>query len=178
MISVIRPPKIVKTDHVIFLAGPIQGAPDWHLEAVEHLRELYMSEINLKDFHIACPKRLAVSDEEFNYDEQIAWETHYLNAAAQTGGIMFWLAKEEEQIPGRAYGQTSRFELGEWKARVQILNKLKKLFDEKTTIKMVVGIQQGFSGRRYLIKRLSEDVPEVMLCETLEETCKALYQIL
>lgn len=144
---------------VIFLAGPIQGADDWQTEAMNYIKSKNPNII------IASPRRDKFS-RDFKYDEQVDWETHYLNEAAKKGGIIFWLAKEKEHIEGRDYAQTSRFELGEWKAKHEIYG-----------VKLVIGIEPGFSGERYIRKRLSQDCPEIEIQDTLEATCqKALKE--
>lgn len=75
---------------LIFLAGPIRGAPDWQKEATEILKKLTL------DIHIASPRRPIKSDDEFtekDYHEQVEWEHHYLDYAAKHGLILFWLAR-------------------------------------------------------------------------------------
>jgi hypothetical protein len=152
--KVITPPDIKKVDGpIIFLAGPIQGAYDWQKEAIE-----IISALN-KELTIALPRKEYL-DKEFIYEKQVDWETHHLNLAAKNGVILFWLAKEDKVVPGRAYAQTSRFELGEWKARSQL-----------GLAKLVVGIEDGFSNSRYIRRRLMQDCPSVPVSESLEETC-------
>lgn len=95
------------------------------------------------------------------------WETQYLNRAAKNGVILFYLAKEEKHFCERAYAQTSRFELGEWKAK-----------HEHTGCNVVVGIEDGFSNARYIRLRLSQDCKNIPICSSLEETCdKAIENI-
>ncbi|MEO2088207.1 MAG: nucleoside 2-deoxyribosyltransferase domain-containing protein, partial [Gemmataceae bacterium] len=95
---------------VVFLAGPIQGAPPWQADAIRHLHEL------LPELHVANPRR-GYSPGEFDYAAQVDWETHHLRRAAAGGVILFWLAKEHTHFCERAYAQTTRFELAEWKVR-------------------------------------------------------------
>ena len=148
---------------LIFLAGPVQGAPDWQQVAIEFLP-------TRTDAHIASPRRQSIPigglDEEA-YNTQIAWEHYYLERAGQSGVIMFWLAKETEHIAGRAYAQTSRFELGE----AVTLHRLQG-------IKVVVGIEDGFSNKRYLLKTISSKAPNIPLCSTLEETCEQAIKLI
>jgi len=108
---------------LIFLAGPIQGAPKWHNKAIKIIQD-----INL-DINIASPSKkvdriyLKQNQERFKHSanqeewEQVDWETFYLNRAAQKGAIMFWFPNEETHYCERAYAQTSRFELGEWNTK-------------------------------------------------------------
>lgn len=162
---------------LIFLAGPIQGAPLWHDEAISVIRRMD------KAVHIASPCRrrlrrltapvesaVARITKEFSdemYNEQVDWETHYLNRAAENGAILFWLAKEHRHICSRAYAQTSRFELGEWKERSKWID-----------VRLVVGIEKGFTNERYLRRRILQDCPGVPILDTLEATCATALEII
>jgi hypothetical protein len=139
---------------VVFLAGPIRGAPAWHPEAVRLLWSL------APHLHVANPSP-PESPASFEYPVQVDWETHHLRRAAANGVILFWLAKEQVHICERAYAQTTRFELAEWKVR-----------HERDATKLVVGIEPGFTGARYVRQRLAQDCPKVPVCETLEETVR------
>lgn len=138
---------------LLFLAGPIQGAPDWQTLAIRHVQTTAPS------LHVASPRR-EYPPGSFEYGAQVDWETVHLGIAARTGAIMFWLAAEREHVPGRAYAQTSRWELAEWKARY-----------EYGDVRLVVGIEKGFSGERYIRRRLAQDCPDVPVCEYLLEAC-------
>lgn len=148
-------PETVSETPVIFLAGPIQGTGDWQAEASKliHARR--------PEIIVASPRR-AYLPGEFDYGKQVDWETHHLRRAAQSGVILFWLTREEEHVPSRAYAQTSRFELAEWKIR-----------HERDGIKIVLGIEEGFSGERYIRRRFSQDCPEVSIFKTLPATCES-----
>jgi hypothetical protein len=155
------PPEITPIDGpLVFLAGPIQGAPDWQSDAIALLQTL------APELHIASP-RLAYLDGTFVYERQVDWETHHLRLAARTGAILFWLAREVEHRCDRAYAQTTRFELAEWKRR-----------HECEGVKLVVGIEHGFSGARYIRHRFAQDCPAVPICTSLEPTCRALLDLL
>jgi Nucleoside 2-deoxyribosyltransferase like len=143
---------------LVFLGGPIQGAPDWQDLAIAALRGLAPS------LHLANPRRVDLSD-AFDFEAQVDWETHYLRRAAANGVLLFWLAREMEHFPNRAYGQTSRFELAEWKVR-----------HERDGIRLVVGVEEGFSGGRYLRRRLAQDCPDVPVLPTLDEACRAVVE--
>ena len=146
-----------QNEQMIFLAGPIKGAPDWHKDAVEIIGELD------GEVHLASPKPLTVPEGAFTEDmyvAQIGWEHHWLNYCARYGVIMFWLANEEKQYCDRAYGQTSRFELG-WKVmKAELLG-----------ARVVVGFDDAFTNARYLRPTISREMPSVILCDSLEETC-------
>ena len=77
------------------------------------------------------------------------------------------LAREAISVPGRCYGQTSRFELAEWKTR-----------HERDGVQLVVGLEQGFSGARYIRHRFAQDCPTVPLVASLEEACRAVVELM
>jgi hypothetical protein len=151
---VLTPPVIVPVDGpLVFLAGPIQGAPDWQADAVRWFGE------RAPDVAIASPRR-HYAPREFDYAAQVDWETHHLRQAAERGVILFWLARQAVAVPGRAYAQTTRFELAEWKVR-----------HERDGARLVVGIEDGFSGERYVRRRFGQDCPRVPFAATLAEAC-------
>ena len=89
-----------KSSWYVFLAGPIQGAPDWQNNMPE-----------MKDVVWLSPRRKSYND--FNKEEQIEWETKCMTLADI---ILFWIPKEAEHIEGRQYAQTTRTEFGEYLA--------------------------------------------------------------
>lgn len=154
--QLLLPPNIVETHGpVIFLAGPVQGAPDWQAAAVIHIQQASGS------IHIASPRK-DYAPGEFVHEKQLDWETCYLRQAAREGVILFWLAREVEHLCDRCYAQTTRFELAEWKVR-----------HERDGARIVVGIEQGFSGARYIRRRLEQDCPGIPIFTSLAETCAA-----
>ncbi len=158
---IIPPTYLQKTDaSVIFLAGPIQGTNDWQSKAIEFIKSrdsgLYITSPRRNVDRKHC--RDNFSDEMYN--EQIDWETYHLRKAGETGAILFWLAKEFEHCCSRAYAQTTRFELGEW-----------KVHHERDGANLVIGIEDGYTGAKYIRRRLLQDCPDVTICSILEETC-------
>ncbi len=145
---------------IVFLAGPIQGAPDWQSKMINRLQEVYPS------LNIASPKRIDKS-KEFVYNKQVDWETHYLNEAAKNGVIIFYLANEAKKIEGRAYAQTTRFELGEWKAKSELLG-----------TKLVIGIEEDFTNARYIRRRIKQDCMNAYITDSLEECCQISKELL
>ena len=147
---------------VVFLAGPIQGAPPWQTRATDLLHAAAPA------LHIASPRRPSFADlDATGYNAQVDWETHHLRRAAADGVILFWLAREEAHRCERAFAQTTRFELGEWAAR-----------HRADGTKLVVGIDDGFTGARYIRRRLAQDCPAIPLCDTLEATCQAALRLI
>ena len=150
-----------KLSPVIFLAGPIQGCEDWQKEAIEIISNL------AKDIIIASPRRDNIS-EKFVFEAQMDWETYHLRRAGGKGVVMFWLAKETEHACNRAFAQTSRFELAEWKRN-----------HEANGVKLVLGIEPGFTGERYIKRRFLQDCQEVLIFDNLKDTCnEAIRQTL
>ena len=149
----LQPPEIAETGDqpVIFLAGPIQGGPEWQTEAANLIHDLDPRLI------VASPRR-KYPEGTFVYERQVDWETHFLRAAGRNGVVAFWLAAQIEETPGRAYAQTTRFELAEWKMR-----------HEYEDAKLTIGIEDGFGNARYIRRRFSQDAPGVKIADTLEE---------
>jgi len=148
---------------LIFLAGPIQGAKRWQDRAIEIIQG------KAPELYIASPRReldLHMDFDPDEYDRQVDWETYYLRKAGDIGVIMFWLAKEYEHLCERSYAQTSRVEWGEWKVLHQWIG-----------ANIVVGFEEGFTGARYMKKKLSEDCPDVPVCSDLEETCNEAIRL-
>src|SRR5260221_14650142 len=83
---------------LIFLAGPIQGCRDWQKEAIEILGRLAPTA------NIANPRRNYLPG-GFEYSAQVDWETHHLQLAGQNGVILFWLEREKDHDPNRAFAQ-------------------------------------------------------------------------
>lgn len=162
MRKVILPPEYVEisvNEPVLFLAGPIQGAPDWQNEAISIIHNL------ASNLDIASPRRDEFKNADYN--EQVDWEHFYLDRAARNGVIMFWLAREANHVCERAYAQTSRFELGE----AITLHRWQK-------IKVIVGIEDGFSNSRYLKKTISKKASGILICSNLRETCEKAVKLI
>jgi hypothetical protein len=121
MAVLVQPPTMEKPltgGPVIFLGGPIQGAPDWQRQAFDLL-----DKEGPESLVVANPRRDTLGP-DFNYDEQVDWESHWLYKAGTGRGhgvILFWFAAQIEEHPERVYAQTSRFELGEWFGRAQFV---------------------------------------------------------
>lgn len=101
---------------LIFLAGPVQGVPDWQTPYAQQILE------NDSALAIASPRRTHKDQLRFNADEQVAWEHRALERAHSFGVLAFWLAAQDisdgSYPKNRAYAQTTRIELGKaigWK---------------------------------------------------------------
>lgn len=130
----------------VFLAGPIQGAPEWQFQLPELDNVVWL-----------CPRRESYPVPDFNYYEQTEWETHALRAA---NIVLFWIPEEDEPVAGRSYAQTTRFELGENMARGK---------------RIILGVHDKFPGRRYFEYKASKyGVIGNEVFSTLEDCVKAL----
>lgn len=94
-----------------FLAGPVQGAPDWQNPLAHQLLEARTG------IAIASPRRSPVDQLAFDANEQVAWELRTRERTRKFGVTAFWWAAQDltdDSYPvGRAYAQTSRIEFGE-----------------------------------------------------------------
>lgn len=164
MEKILLPPEYHRVDGpLIFLAGPIQGAPDWQDRAIG----LFAPHRGLS---VASPRRPATTASEFteaDYNAQVDWEHHYLDRAGREGAILFWLAAEAEHDCARAYAQTTRFELGE----AVTLHCLRG-------VQVVVGIEAGFTNARYLRRTLAKKAPFIPVRDTLEAACAAALDLI
>ena len=155
MIEIIRPLEDSIENFTIFLAGPIQGAHDWHETAIT-----YLSNYIYKPLCIAVPKTIN-KPKEWTYDKQVEWESKYLNKASQNGIILFWLPIEFNKFDNRSYAQTTRFELAEWVTKQKFNN----------SINIVIGIEPGFHGEKYMRKRISEENTNIVIYNNLIDLC-------
>lgn len=142
---------------VVFLAGPIQGAVNWQEEAIR----FFVKET--KGILIACPR--SMSKWHGDYNAQVDWETHYLFQAGDSGGVFFWLAKEETHYCERPHAQTSRFELGEWFGRSAAASN-RPHFE--------LGIEEGFTNEKYIRRRVERTFPDLKIHSSLADTCEAM----
>lgn len=124
---------------VLFLAGPIQGAPDWQAEALDIIRASLTHEHTDPDLDIfvANPR----TNDFRTYTEQVNWEQRYLWRAHQLGGVAFWWPAETLEAPapnreGRAYGQTTRSEHG----------RVMGWLDYNPRIAVAMGMGEGYKG--------------------------------
>lgn len=158
--QIVHPPTYVElAGPLIFLAGPIQGAPNWQSYAISQIQLLS------SNVHIANPRR-SYATGEFDYAIQVDWESHHLRRASVDGSILFWLSREVEHRCDRSYAQTTRFELAEWKMR-----------HERDGTRLVIGIDEGFTGARYIRRRFAQDCPKVPIVESLIEACQETIRL-
>lgn len=155
---VIEPEGVIPTDGtLIFLGGPIQGAPNWQRLAVKIIHSLDA------EIHIANPhQRVFRGDHNANSD----WEHACQVRAAKDGAVLFWMARESKHRCDRCYGHSSRYHLGEWAAR-----------SKDASVSIAVGLEPGFTGEQHLRHRLAEDYPNIPVCRTLRQTCAVAVEL-
>lgn len=113
---------IAPSTPLVFLEGPVQGAPDWQTPLAHTLLTAR------PDIAVASPRRTPedqryfLEDKEAASDQQVAWEFQARERAMDLGGIaMWWAARDfsDNTYPeGRVYAKTTSIELGEvwgWK---------------------------------------------------------------
>ena len=89
--AVLLPPQIIPLNGpLVFLAGPIQGAPDWQADALRWFQA------QAQELAVASPRR-AYPPGAFDYAAQVDWETYHLRRAAQCGVILFWLVRSSQR---------------------------------------------------------------------------------
>ena len=147
---------------LLFLAGPILSAPNWHDHAIEILFSYD------PDITIASPRRgvresiaAYLVQGKYNFSRQRAWERHYLDRASKTGAILFWLPGEAEHSCEKVYGAMTRLELGQWMTK----------YTYDPSIRFCVGSDGLFSELRTIAYDLQVDAPDKEIKKTLEETC-------
>jgi len=148
----------LNSHEMYFLAGPIQGAPDWQREAVDVIKLI----IPDQGAHIANPRRDYING-AFDYNAQVTWEDRNRIQAAKNGALIFWLAAQNLSLAyeeGRAYAQTTRFEFGEaigW-------------LSHDPHVRISLGIEPGYAGsERYY--RHQADRFSITVFSTLFDTC-------
>ena len=123
-----------KSVPLLFLAGPVQGAPNYHDAFAETLLSEY------SDLAIASPRRTPEDQLRFDADEQVSWEIATRERAYKFGVTGIWFAAQDYSDPtyppGRAYAQTTRIEFGETIGRY--------VYDK--SLKFTVGFDHDYRG--------------------------------
>lgn len=164
----LQPPLFVSTiprdAQMLFLAGPIQGAPDWQTEAIGILRKL---QAPTSEIYVANPRREYV-DSSFDYEAQVSWERSHLRRAARFGAVLFWFAAQDPSISydkNRSYAQTSRIEFGRvlgWR-------------DYDRSVRLSIGIEPGYKGNERYFRSCAHE-EGLSIHDTLQATCSAVMK--
>ncbi len=130
---------------LLYLGGPILGAPDWQYEACQ------MIERRVPDCFVATPRRYGpqsvlwpsraqgISD---YFVRQVLWERYFMRLAGdgtRLGCLIFWLCCEDPRRPrtdGNPYAMDTRGELGEWRATMKYCPRTR----------LVIGAEENFPG--------------------------------
>jgi len=142
---------------LVYLAGPIQGTPDWQAEAIAALSDI------APDVHVASPRG---PDFKGGVEKHLAWEQACIERAARDGAILFWCARETSHRCNRTYAAQMRFELGEWAVKSSI-----------GLARLVVGFERGFTGGPYLQRRFTLSYPNIPVCRVLRQACTAVAEL-
>ena len=168
--GVIIPKTFVVADRsLIFLAGPIRGAPEWQEEAIDFIMS------KKPETYVASPRRevrgnvsrYVLSGMDNHFLRQREWERYYLDVASQNGSIMFWLPGEENHSCSKSYGAMTRLELGQWMTN----------YRKDNSLRVVFGSDGKFSEIDTIKYDLSLDAPNKVIYPTLEETCSAALDL-
>lgn len=136
---------------LFFLAGPVRGGDDWQTKCCEEIRK------HLPNFHAALPCRyqedhplipFRMTGKDDHFDRQLTWERHYLDMAAATGCIIFWLPNESKVNPrvgSDPYAMDTRGELGEWRGRLM----------HDPNLRVIIGAEPDFPGLSQIQRNFS-----------------------
>lgn len=162
---ILTPPDKFYTDEskLLFLAGPIKSSDDWQNKAIEIIHATN------PEITIANPRREKMDElSREQWVMQVEWETAHLRLASVKGAIMFWLGPETEHHCDNPFAKTTRFEFAEWFTHY----KYRKIHRPEEKLKIILGVDDNFPGRDYIIYRVFDDCPEFVVATTLEETCQ------
>jgi hypothetical protein len=151
---------------LIFLAGPIRGAPNWQDKAAKMLLS--------KDprLTIFSPRRgvrpeiepFILKGDENYFERQRICERYYLKIAKVR---LFWLPGEIEHNCSKSYGAMTRLEFG------QVMTNYKY----NPSAEFCVGSDGNFSELGTIKVDLKIDAPNKKVIETLEETCEEALRL-
>ena len=155
---------------LFFLAGPIRGGGDWHLE-MSRLLEEHVGECIIANPSRYKPDhplyRYQLSGRQNTFPHQTDWERHYLQQAAEgwpTGCIIFWLGCEDKKNPRKkddgAYATDTRGEIGEWRGQLMYVRDLR----------VVMGADPMFPGLSKIARNFEHALgPGFKIYETMKE---------
>lgn len=164
----LRPPRYTEIDDeapLVFLAGPIQGSPDWQTPTAHTLLGRH------DDLLVATP-RLDYKDESFDKRTQVRWELDHIWRASRLGAVAFWFAAQDLSMPykeGRAYAQTTRVEIG----AVSMLQKLDP--ETRVWVGFDPAYTSGGGGSQEYIELMREwFVPDDTIYDSLDDMTTAI----
>ncbi len=154
---------------VIFLAGPIHGAPAWQPAAFDMIREI------AGDIVVASPRRFhSVEHYRFKqpdtlryFPRQRPWERYLMDLAGRQGCVLFWLPRPRRATGWNGLRRDKRFELGMWAAR----------YSANPGLGLCVGTDGGFPTIHTIAWDLEHEMPGRTLHRTLEATVREAIAI-
>ncbi len=160
----------IKAYPIIYLAGPIRGAPSWHDEAITFFLN------QSKDMTIVSPnrelrgdlKKYLVKGEEKYFPRQRVWENYCMDIISKKGCVMFWLPGEQNHNCNKPYASMTRKELGD-------ITKAYKYSGKK--IHFCMGSDGKFFELDTLMVDFARDCPNKKIFDSLEKTCTEALQI-
>ena len=161
--------KIPMSLPILFLAGPIRNAPQWHTDAIRiALKQDWEGLIVAPAHQIDTDLLDLVEPDSPKYDvfsRQRAWEQYYMYKAVESGCIMFWLCKEAavRHFPGKVYAHITMLELGKWIERRKFLPQTQ----------LVIGTDGEFPELSTIEFEIGTELPGFVIHRSLQETVDA-----
>ncbi len=159
---------------LLFLAGPIKGAPKWQDKSVEIIHsineKIYIISPRSKLRKEYQDERTITSLPDFTY--QLDFERNYLKLASESPNraIMFWLPRQSETMPinfatgfPKPYARDTRPETAGWSW---------KLLEYNPNANVIVGGEENFDGFDVIRRNFLAVKPDMKFYSTLEETCQ------
>ncbi|MBU1039276.1 hypothetical protein KKC17_03600 [Patescibacteria group bacterium] len=156
---------------VVYLAGPVKHAPDWHSRAIKIIHDIDPEVI------IISPKKLVLSGFHMTeWYKECAWIKYHMDLTGgyAKGVIMFWcppMECQERPNYNGSYAQSTRYEVGKWFTR---LNENPQEWPGK----VIMGMEHGFSGARYVDFDLKADYGVEIFWGDLQEFCYKTLEII
>ncbi|VVB79120.1 Uncharacterised protein [uncultured archaeon] len=157
---------------VIFLAGPVNRGNGWQNRAIEIIKS------QNPRIYIAVPDYSGMLDEKWTkwserqgclFDSQLEWEQYYLEIAEKNGAILFWLPKQDGEMPisresgfTQPYAQDTRPETGAWG-----WGNLR----HNPKAHVAVGGEEGYSGLRTTRRNFAKYASHIPFRDKLEQVC-------
>lgn len=166
MSKLVLPRNIIDTDGepVFFLAGPVLGGGDWQSKAFFLLKEELDCIIAIPMLYPTGHPILAdLSPAQSKSLNSLEWERYYMDKAATSGCLIFWLGNEDKTNPrqdGNSYAMSTRGELGEWSYRLK----------HEHNLRVVIGADDSFPGLKQIRLSFGSDFP---IFNSLQETINA-----
>ena len=162
--TVLRPGDYLTDDDrriLLFLVGPIFGAPAWQDMARTAIHDLR------SDIVVVNPC-LAEPNGNLGFEDQLAWERHYRRVTGDPrfGATLVWLPRQATDFPEHDYAQTSRYEVGELAA-----------WHQHQGSRASLGIEPGFRGERFIRHCWRLECPGVKVSDSLQETCEEAVRV-